>query len=82
MVVGPLNNNGTATTYTFAAKVITGLRMTVTGVSSTTVNAGLSEIQVYGIPAGGTQYALTTGVTPSGAGSATANRSTSRGCSR
>jgi uncharacterized repeat protein (TIGR02543 family) len=47
MVVGPLNNNGTATTYTFPAKVITGLRMTVTGVSSSTGAVGLSEIQVY-----------------------------------
>ena len=75
IVVGPLNNNGAATTYSFPARVITGVKMTVTGVSSTTANAGLSEIQVYGIPAGGTQYTLTTGVTPPGAGSATANPS-------
>jgi FtsP/CotA-like multicopper oxidase with cupredoxin domain len=47
LTVGPLNNNGTATTYTFAAKVITSLRMTVTGVSSATGAIGLSEIQVY-----------------------------------
>ena len=73
IVVGPLNNNGTATTYSFAARVITGLRMTVTGVSSTTANVGLSEIQVYGTPTSGTQYTLTTGVAPSGAGSITVN---------
>ena len=77
IVVGPLNNNGTATTYSFPARVVTGLRMTVTGVSSSTGSVGLSEIQVYGIPAGGTQYTLTTSVTPSGAGSATANPSQS-----
>jgi hypothetical protein len=43
-----LNNDGTATTYTFPARVITGLKMTVTGVSSNTQNVGLSEIQVFG----------------------------------
>ena len=76
ITVGPLNNNGTATTYSFAAKTITGLRMTVTGVSSSTGSVGLSEIQVYGTPAsGGTQYTLTTSVSPSGAGSVTANPS-------
>jgi uncharacterized repeat protein (TIGR02543 family) len=73
IAVGPLNNDGTATTYSFAARVVTGLRMTVAGVSSTTANVGLSEIQVFGTPASGTQYTLTTGVTPSGAGSITVN---------
>jgi uncharacterized repeat protein (TIGR02543 family) len=77
MVVGPLNNNGTATTYSFPARVITGLRMTVTGVSSSTGAVGLSEIQVYGTAAGGTQYTLATSVSPSGAGSVTANPSQS-----
>jgi uncharacterized repeat protein (TIGR02543 family) len=48
IVIGPLNNDGTATTYTFSARVITGLRMTVTGVGSGTANIGLSEMQVYG----------------------------------
>ena len=75
--VGPLNNNGTATTYSFPARVITGLKMTVTGVSSSTGSVGLSEIQVYGTPAGGTQYTLTTSVSPSGAGSVTAKPSQS-----
>ena len=77
ITVGPLNNDGTATTYTFAAKVTTSLRMTVTGVSSTTGNVGLSEIQVFGSPGSGTQYTLTTGVSPSGSGTVTANPSQS-----
>ena len=50
IAVGPLNNDGTATTYTFPARVITGLTMMVTGVSSTTQNVGLSEIQVFVSP--------------------------------
>jgi hypothetical protein len=73
--VGPLNNNGTATTYSFPARVISGLRLTVTGVSSSTTSIGLSEIQVYGTPSSGTQYTLMTSVTPSGAGSLAANPS-------
>jgi uncharacterized repeat protein (TIGR02543 family) len=77
IVVGPLNNNGTATTYMFPARVITGLTMTVTGVSSSTVNIGLAEIQVYGTLAGGTQYSLSTNASPSGSGSVTVNPSQS-----
>ena len=50
IVTGPLNNNGTATTFSFPARVVTGMRMTVTVVSSSTGSVGLSEIQVYGIP--------------------------------
>ena len=73
ITAGPLNDDGTATTYSFPARVITGLRMTVTGVSSSTSSVGLSEIQVYGTPASVTQYTLTSNVTPSGAGSVTAN---------
>jgi uncharacterized repeat protein (TIGR02543 family) len=70
--VGPLNNNGTATSYSFPAKVITGLRMTVTGVSSSTASVGLSEIQVFGTPSG-TQFTLSTAVAPAGSGSVSAN---------
>jgi uncharacterized repeat protein (TIGR02543 family) len=47
LAVGPLNNNGTATTYTFASRSTTSLSLTVTGTSSSTVNVGLSEIQVF-----------------------------------
>ena len=46
--VGPLDNAGGATTYTFSAKAITNLTMTVTQVSSSTSNVGLAEIEVYG----------------------------------
>ena len=46
--VGPLNNNGSATTYTFAARTITSLQLNITAVSSSTQNIGLSEIQVFG----------------------------------
>ena len=49
LLVGPLNNNGTATEITFPARVVTSLTMTVTGVSGTTINVGLAEIQVFGI---------------------------------
>ena len=45
--VPSLNNDGTATTITFPAKTTTSLLFTVTSVSSTTQNVGLSEIQVY-----------------------------------
>ena len=46
--VGPLDNAGGATEYTFTAKVITSIVMTVNQVSSSTLNAGLSEIEIYG----------------------------------
>jgi LmbE family N-acetylglucosaminyl deacetylase len=46
--VGPLNNNGTGTEYAFPTKLIKGMRLTVTSVSSTTYEIGLAEIEVYG----------------------------------
>jgi len=46
--VGPLNNDGTATEATFLTRVITSMTMTATGVSPTTENVGLAEIQVFG----------------------------------
>jgi hypothetical protein len=51
--IGPLNNDGTPTTYLFAARTITSLQLNVTGVSSTTRNVGLAEIQVFGPGIGG-----------------------------
>ena len=45
--VPTLNNDGSATTVTFPAKTTTSLLFTVTSVSSSTQNVGLSEIQVY-----------------------------------
>jgi uncharacterized repeat protein (TIGR02543 family) len=73
--IGPLNNNGTATVFSFPAKVITGLTMTVTGVSDYTYEIGLAEIEVYGVLAGTTHYSLTTGVAPLGAGTVTVSPS-------
>jgi PKD repeat protein len=46
--VGPLNNTGGATEYTFSAKVITSVTMMVDQASASTNNIGLSEIEVYG----------------------------------
>ena len=48
--MGHLNNDGTATEATFLTRVITSMTMTVTGVSPTTENVGLAEIQVFGTP--------------------------------
>jgi LmbE family N-acetylglucosaminyl deacetylase len=46
--VGQLNNNGTAVEISFAPRVVTGVTLTVTSVSSSTSNIGLSEFQVFG----------------------------------
>jgi hypothetical protein len=48
IAIGPLNNDGTATTYTFPARTITSLQLNITGVSASTQNVGLAEMQVYG----------------------------------
>jgi hypothetical protein len=47
LTVGPLNNDGSATEYTFPAVEITWLRLTVDSVRG---NVGLSEIEVYESP--------------------------------
>ncbi|KAI5477291.1 Carbohydrate-Binding Module Family 1 protein, cellulose binding protein [Pseudohyphozyma bogoriensis] len=47
ITVGSLNNDGSATTFYFAPRNTTSLLFTVLGVSSTTSNVGLSEIQAY-----------------------------------
>ena len=46
--IGPLTNDGSATTYTFAARTITSLQVNITAVKASTQNIGLSEIQVFG----------------------------------
>ena len=46
--VPALNNAGAATTVTFPARSTTSLRITLTSVSSTTGNVGLSEVQAWG----------------------------------
>jgi hypothetical protein len=48
ITIGVLNNNGTATDFTFAAKTITSLQLNITSVSASTSNVGLAEIQVFG----------------------------------
>jgi LmbE family N-acetylglucosaminyl deacetylase len=73
LAVGPLNNGGDGTEYTFPPKVINSLTMTVNTVSITTQNIGLAEIEVFGTPSTVTQYTLTVNVNPSGAGSVSKN---------
>jgi hypothetical protein len=45
LTVPSLPNDGSAFTLTFPAKTVTSLKLTVTAVSSTTLNIGLAEIQ-------------------------------------
>jgi predicted naringenin-chalcone synthase len=47
VAVPSLDNAGTATTVNFTARSTTSLRLTVTTVSGTTRNIGLSELQAY-----------------------------------
>lgn len=47
MTVGPLENKARAVEYIFLPRLITSLRMTVTGVSSVTGSVGLAEIEVF-----------------------------------
>ncbi|MBI4687093.1 MAG: hypothetical protein HY756_04840, partial [Nitrospirae bacterium] len=44
--VGPLTNNGSGNTYTFAARTVTWVRLVVNQAAG--YNAGLSEFEVYG----------------------------------
>ena len=48
---GPLDNAGAGVAFDFSPYVTDTLTMTVTGVSTSTVDVGLSEIEVYGRPA-------------------------------
>jgi hypothetical protein len=45
--VPSLTNNGAAVTVSFTARATTSLRFTATGVSSSTTNVGLAEVQVW-----------------------------------
>lgn len=47
IAVGPLPDNGSAKIVTFAPKVVTGMRFTITSVAATTTSAGLAELQAY-----------------------------------
>lgn len=47
--VTTLSNSGGATTFTFAARTVTSVRLTVKSVSSTTHNVGLAEFEAWGV---------------------------------
>jgi hypothetical protein len=54
VAITTLNNDGSATYFNLATPVTTtSLRFTVTGVSSSTGSVGLSEIELYSVPASG-----------------------------
>ena len=46
--VTSLANNGSATTFTFPARTVTSVKLTVTSVSTKTENVGLSEFEIWG----------------------------------
>ena len=50
VAVGPLNNDGSATRVDFTPRSTSRLRLTVTGVSASTRNVGLAEIQAFTAP--------------------------------
>lgn len=53
LTIGELPNNGSAASYTFTARTVTSVRMTVTSVSPKTSHVGLAEFEVF--TSGGTQ---------------------------
>ena len=55
ITISALNNNGSATPFTFTSRTITSLQLNITSVSSSTQNVGLAEIQVYQNSTGGSQ---------------------------
>lgn len=46
--VGELPNDGSGLVVTFPARSVTGVRLTITSASASTVNSGLSEFQAWG----------------------------------
>jgi len=48
VTVGALNNEGSATTFTFSPRSTTSLRFEVTGVSSSSNDIGLQELEAFG----------------------------------
>ncbi|GEM11351.1 hypothetical protein Rt10032_c14g5368 [Rhodotorula toruloides] len=64
LVTGVLNNDGSATTFDFPAKTFSSLWFTVTSVSNTTLNIGLSEFQVYYVPLAPASTSASTASTP------------------
>ncbi|GAA5869289.1 hypothetical protein JCM8547_005186 [Rhodosporidiobolus lusitaniae] len=66
VTIPALNNDGSATTVNFSTRTFTSLVLTVTSVSSTTYNVGLSEFQVYLVSSASSTTAsspVSTGVT-------------------
>jgi LmbE family N-acetylglucosaminyl deacetylase len=53
--VPALNNDSSGVEVTFSSRTITGLRLTVTAMSSSSGNAGLAEFQVFTTPGAGNQ---------------------------
>ncbi|GAA3337461.1 hypothetical protein GCM10017714_04600 [Curtobacterium pusillum] len=47
VAVGALPNDGTARTIDFAARNVTWVRLTTTGVSASTINVGLAEVRAW-----------------------------------
>ena len=47
LAVGATSNNATPVTYTFPARSVTSLRLTITQVTASTANVGLAEFQVF-----------------------------------
>ncbi len=77
VAVPALDNAGKATTVSFPARSTTSLRVTVTSVSASTQNVGLSEIQAWGTgPAIATAPALAAPMTTSVAPSTTTTTTT------
>ncbi|MGZ6345320.1 MAG: DUF7402 domain-containing protein [Candidatus Limnocylindrales bacterium] len=46
--MGSLDNGGGAVTFTFSARTVTSLRLAISGVSASTLNIGLAELEAYG----------------------------------
>jgi LmbE family N-acetylglucosaminyl deacetylase len=72
--LGPLSKDGETTTYTFPAKVITGLKMAVTKVSRRTSTIGLTKIKVMGSPFLGSPKSMTVMAHPSSGGTVIVRR--------
>ena len=73
VTVPSLANAGSATTVTFPARTTTSVRITVTGVSDTTSNAGLAEFQAWGTAPPPVQPTVPTGSNVAGSATVTAS---------
>jgi LmbE family N-acetylglucosaminyl deacetylase len=57
IATGVLPNAGSAATFSFTSRTITSVQLLIDAVSTSTLNIGLAEIQVYGAP-GSTQSSM------------------------